>query len=135
MANTIQVWALTTWPLTKIWKDNYHSFIRQRWKSVMDIRVVIATWSLSTLLAALFFVACSRLRDSRSAKLRKRGDLCLRVIPTIWDWNRLIFFGTRSFSPQLLKGACFSKRLPQCSRSLRKIDESISRYFGMKICG
>ena len=91
----------------------------------IDIIVVTATKSLSIL---LFFVACSRLRDSRSAKLRKRGDLYLRAITTIWD-----FFGTSSFSPQLLKGACFSKRLPQCSWSLRKIDKGVFEIFWNEI--
>ena len=49
----------------------------------IDIIVVTATKSLSILLGTLFFVARSRLRDSRSAKLRKRGDLYLRAITTI----------------------------------------------------
>ena len=48
-----------------------------------DIIVVTATKSLPILLGTLFFVARSRLRDSRSAKLRKRGDLHLRAITTI----------------------------------------------------
>ena len=131
----------------------------------VDIIVVVATKSLSILLATLFFVACSRLRDSVSAKLRKRGDLYLRAIPTslrasspIWASeaskreraaeslcpSRLhrslarsretrfarpnrracsqatfllfeIFSALAVFYPQLLKGACFPKCLPQCS--------------------
>ena len=36
MANTSQVWTLNTWPLTKIWKNDYHNCITQRWKIVVS---------------------------------------------------------------------------------------------------
>ena len=65
----------------------------------IDIIVVTAKKSLSIL---LFFVACSRLRDSWSAKLRKRGDLYIRAITTIWD-----FFGTSSFFSTISQGSLF----------------------------
>ena len=36
MANTSQVWTLTTSQLTKIWKNDYHNCITQRWKIVVS---------------------------------------------------------------------------------------------------
>ena len=43
MANTSQVWTLNTSPLTKIWKNDYHNCITQRWKIVVNN---VVSWHL-----------------------------------------------------------------------------------------